>query len=367
MRLKNCPAKIFEECQKYFKLCSIDIHYRMSVSDGVPCESEATCDNSSIDSNISYINVEIKERNLAGLIHIPDIDDTSMGYVFRYVEYYQEDLCWSFTSDSLFLIGGSTCIILRIWEYVDDVSQVVFQSLTIFISVVYLLNSIVDIWWSSRLKRRQKIRNLMTRLWTKEKENLRNNANDTSVSEKNMHPNETKHPQMQSEACFKQAFLQLLKVRKHAAHRRTVFAAIAFGAAALSEVVATFIAFVYGDVDACNWCHAASVHLYIVSATISISGKRTRPWLEQKSCVENHETLEDLGDLLFFLGSVLDGALLDSPWGDYHGKTWAIVSAIFWFLDACLYFFSDVSEACKYGRRHGKINSDTQESTFYLI
>jgi hypothetical protein len=343
---------------------------KVSVSDEVPYNSELSIENSDNTPNLSKVHEEIKERNLAGLIHIPDIDDTSMGYVFSYVEYYQEDLCWSFTSDFLFLIGGSTCITLRIWECSDRLSKELLQSLTIVVSVVYLLNSFVDIWWSNRVKRRQKIRSLMTRLWTKEskeREILQINTKDRCITEKDKNPNVSDHPQVQSDLCYRQLFLQILKFRKHAAHRRTVFAAVAFGTAALSEVVSTIIAFVYGHVNAYFWCHAASVHLYIVSATISISGKRTRPWLAQKSCVENHETLEDLGDLLFFLGSILDGALLDAPWDDHHGNVWAIVSAVFWFLDACFYFFSDVSEACKYGRRFGMISSDTNESSFNLI
>jgi hypothetical protein len=157
------------------------------------------------------------------------------------------------------------------------------------------------------------------------------------------------------------------KWRKHAAHRRTYLAAVTFGLAAFFAVLSvdwyyfpvvlhpssssstsTTTTTTTGDesttarmiIPMDEIANFLSVHLYILNATIAISGKRTRPWFSNAATLHNPETLEDLGDLLFLVGSCVDGILLDGKLDDGHPE-WSIFSSLLWMLDACLYLQSD--------------------------
>jgi len=128
------------------------------------------------------------------------------------------------------------------------------------------------------------------------------------------------------------------RLRKHAAHRRTILAALTFGVAAFLAVMALMD--VAGTSEICNML---SAHVYILSAVIACSGKRTRPWLygDGRAVWHNSETLEDLGDLLFLIGSLVDGILFDLHFDD-DTDGWPILAACLWCLDAFLYLRSDV-------------------------
>ena len=156
------------------------------------------------------------------------------------------------------------------------------------------------------------------------------------------------------------------KMRRHAAHRRTVFAALTFGAAALVGFVAVLIDYSGGKQSQAILYSQISIHLYVVSAVIAVSGKRTRPWLPHSTCVDNHENLEDLGDLFFLFGSVVDVALCDSPFDD-HATSWAIVSSLFWLTDACFYLLSDFVMAYKFIRQRGQPGTLDGKSQFIYM
>lgn len=171
---------------------------------------------------------------------------------------------------------------------------------------------------------------------------------------------------------------------KHAGHRRALCAAFTFGIAALFAVVAATIEELQEEREVREGPGAAeeeanraaenpwplrlmyaSIHFYILSAVISVTGKRERPWfcagqypqllygyhvdLHQptgrplsslRQLLAEPESLEDLGDLFFLVGSFVDGILCDAHIYD-DVSVWGLLSDVLWFLDACLYLRSD--------------------------
>lgn len=182
------------------------------------------------------------------------------------------------------------------------------------------------------------------------------------------------------------------KLRQWAAHRRTALAAATFGLAAGLAVVAALVRNCHASQSTANneddddtatdsqrrsrthsILDACSDHVYILSALISLTGysptknKSTTtttstppnakdlllpppptlsppPPLERSSTstarwYNNNELLEDWGDILFFIGCLMDASLTD-----FRLKNMLclpIVSSFLWLLDGCLYMRSD--------------------------
>ena len=321
---------------------------------------------------------DMSERDLSGIVHLPDIDDTSMTHVFAYVEHYQEDLFWSLTSDSFFVVGGSTYLLLSVWTYVGGIPTIVHKSLTVVVPLVYLINSMVDIMWASRVRRRSKVLSRMKKSWEESIESSNENVASSPPAETKQTKPETGLTTTARNDCsaataspavvdsfWKRAETLFHKIRRHTAHRRTVIAAVTFGLAALTAFIAVVVQYSDGNSDIVKWCNFVSVHMYIVSAVTSVTGKRTRPWLAHRSCLANHESLEDLGDLLFLVGSIVDGFLFDSTFDD-HAVLWTVVSSSFWWLDACFYLLSDLTMAYKFSG-HDRIPGSPDDSSLTLV
>ena len=51
-----------------------------------------------------------------------------MAHVFAYIEHYQEDLFWSFLSDSFFTVGGSIYVLLSCLGLRRSLSYSIVQS-----------------------------------------------------------------------------------------------------------------------------------------------------------------------------------------------------------------------------------------------
>jgi hypothetical protein len=306
----------------------------------------ADCENA---TTFQLLTDDITERDLSGVLQLPDIEDTAMAHVFAYIEHYQEDLFWSLLSDSFFTIGGSIYVIVSLWDYFGYPRTACYKALMLIAPLLYLINSVIDIVWANRVRRRTKVRSSMKKLWEESMQTSGNIVNPKTWA------NADGNPAVQSinlESCWTKVTTLCNKMRRHAAHRRTVFAALTFGAAALVGFVAVLIDYSGGKQALAILYGHVSIHLYVASAVIAVSGKRTRPWLAHSSCVDNHENLEDLGDLFFLFGSVVDAALCDSPFND-HAASWAIVSSLFWLTDACFYLLSDFVMAYKFIRQSG--------------
>lgn len=322
---------------------------------------------------------DTSQRDLSGLLQLPDIDDTSMAHVFAYVEHYQEDLFWSLASDSFFVFGCSIYLLLSVWNYVGGIPTIFYMTLSVLAPLVYLINSVVDIAWASAVRRRSKVLSRMQKLWEEsavssdenvaasslEDSKLTTTGTETTSTTSNDGPGTIKPQQQVVDSFWKRAQAQFHRIRRHAAHRRTVYAALTFGAAALTAFVAVVIQYAGGNIGIANWFSLISVHLYFVSAVTSVTGKRTRPWLAHRSCLANHESLEDLGDLFFLVGSIVDVALRDSTFDD-HTASWTVVSSSFWWLDACFYLLSDVTMAYKFGG-HDRLPGSPDDASLTLV
>lgn len=338
-------------------------------------KSTETADGDS--SSFTLFNEDTTERNLAGLLRLPDIDDTSMAHVFEYMEHYQEDLFWSFLSDSFFMVGGIVYVVLSIWDFLRwDDQTLSYKTCMVMGPLVYLVNSIIDIVWANRVSRREKVRRRMKRLWEEaaamasatEMVDTTGKEVDDSTSSSNTNEEIGAETNVSTLGRWKAAVAErCAKIRRHAAHRRTVLAAITFGLAALAAFVAVIIDY-SGDADESRMvdiCNYISINTYVVSALISVTGKRTRPWLAHRTCLGNHETLEDLGDLFFLIGSLVDGVLCDFDLDDkalYLG----VFSSLLWLLDACFYILSDIVMAEKLGRHYqpGSMGDENDENDF---
>jgi hypothetical protein len=269
----------------------------------------------------------LPQRNLG----LPDIDDTSMIHVLTYVDFYQQDLAWSVLSDSFFLIGGILYITISLWDILGTKNTDKNHAYNVICALapfVYVLNSLVDIQWASHMQQRHRIRRQMTKQWS---ESLVEFFSPFSITE-------TKQNDQES--------LFFGRLRRHAAHRRSLWAALSFGVAALLG----FLSVLYSDNYEMN---SASNHVYIVSAIIALSGKRNRPWLEVSALnIGNNDqyssavsaflvspgALEDVGDLMFLVGSIVDSVLVDF---NFDQDSLSLFSAILWFIDACFYLQAD--------------------------
>mmetsp|Transcript_28334 Transcript_28334/g.35034 ORF Transcript_28334/g.35034 Transcript_28334/m.35034 type:complete len:268 (+) Transcript_28334:107-910(+) len=135
--------------------------------------------------------------------------------------------------------------------------------------------------------------------------------------------------------------VRLFKARKYVAHRRDLYAAVIFAIAAFLAVVdwyndlnnlSFFLRIPYGGL---------SVHLYLASSLIAITGEREKPRKYLCWGFNDSVWLEDMGNLFFLLGSLIDIILWDFHFDD-DVPIWAFISAITWFTDALLYIRSDI-------------------------
>jgi hypothetical protein len=275
---------------------------------------------------------------------LPDVDDQSMTQVFDYIDSYQTDLSWSFLSDSFFIVGGIGYIVTATWDCLRmDSHHWAYHTAEVGAPTVYLFNSVVDMMWAYSIQQRHKVKRRMEDTWRDWRVLL-----DYELAPPVIAPSSETEPQAAVTAAmsFSSGTSWIARARKHAAHRRTMLAAFTFGVAAIFAVASVFVSYFDGKDHATPtslWWEGAldavSVHVYLLSAIVAVSGKRTRPWLSRMS-LRNPETLEDLGDLLFLIGSAVDAALCDMSFDDDQ-PGWPLLSSILWFLDACFYLRAD--------------------------
>jgi hypothetical protein len=257
-------------------------------------------------------------------LHLPDIDDVSMNHVFEYVEHYEQDLFWSFLSDSFFILGGVTYVLLALWDAVwPPEGSRNYYTLDVLAPVIYLFNSSVDMGWAIHAKRRVQAKRAMQESWEGwlKATAKRTKKNDDGGEDSPL------------------GLCRWRRVRKHAAHRRTILAALTFGIAALLGVLV--VALEYADAaHFASSLDTVSAYVYVVSATLSITGKRVRPWFTwtQYSILNDSETLEDFGDLFFLIGCLMDVLAIILKFEEAY---WPLVSSLLWLVDACLYLRSD--------------------------
>jgi hypothetical protein len=260
---------------------------------------------------------------------LPDIDDNSMNHVFEYIEHYEQDIFWSYLSDLVFIAGGLIYVFLALWDVIwppDGIRN--YYTFDVLAPSVYLLNSTIDMEWAGRIKRRDRVKKNMKQGWEDWRFSTASNKD-------------------QSTPIAAETLPWYHRLRKHTAHRRSIMAALTFGIAALFGAGSVLMGYRDSAVGLlwCNKLDSVSDHAYLLSAIITMTGKRIRPWLQTSSIPisNNPEMLEDLGDLLFLLGSLMDAVMGDLNVDDV--PIGCLVSSLLWLTDACFYLRSDVVRA----------------------
>lgn len=124
----------------------------------------------------------------------------------------------------------------------------------------------------------------------------------------------------------------------HKEEMRSFSAALAFGTAGSIDLGATFIK----NADIVANITIVTTHIYLLSAILALRGTSF-------SCPSIPAGLTLTGDLLFAIGSVIDVIIsyLSDPeishFNDLTLAQWWSFSSILWFVDACLYFLSDMT------------------------
>ena len=328
-----------------------------------------TCNNIDDGQRVKRNAIDIPERTKWGpSLSLPDIDDVSMNYTFLYMEHYKVDLLWSMISDFFFILGGISYIVLSGWDYHiyqknisndDDNNNKWYIAVDLIAPTVYLVNSIIDIRWAEAVRLRLLNKQDMTKIWDEARFQLRG----ISFTSSSLSSTFDYSGEVDVQSCC--GCTWCYRIRKYAAHRRTMVAAFCFGIAASLAVIAAVLRnfFVpnfqseYGTVHTISpWVYSAdsildalSDHVYILSAIFSMTGKRHRPWLSTSdpniSLYNDSERLEDLGDLLFLIGSLVDSTLTDLQLK--HLVLLPIFSSVLWMVDGCLYMRSDIVKASK--------------------
>jgi hypothetical protein len=268
--------------------------------------------------------------------YLPDIDDMAMNSVMEYMDYRDHDLYFSFISNSMFIAGGISYVALSLWR-MDK-----YYGLDLIAPLVYFVNAIVDIIWARKVVELGKVKRKLAHGWEEWRvtsgESLANSSADGEpIATPYLDPNLSKKQQQNQQPWYHRLY-------KHTAHRRSHLAAFTFGLAAGFAVCQVLVDwYLPGSEHISDACGRLSVHIYLISAIVCITGKRNRPWFQGFHQLFNSpNALEDLGDVFFLVGSCLDETLMDVTWDDNNADMWALVSALLWLADACFYFRGDV-------------------------
>jgi hypothetical protein len=258
-------------------------------------------------------------RQKVNLLQFDD-DDIDMQFLIK-------DLWWSITSNLFFILGSTVYILSSSWDYISFLfahSTLAYHIFEWAGPTVYLINSAIDIGWATFLQSKNR-------------------------NQRQHQPRD--HHQLGSPSSNKTPILSLMmmnwnKIRKHAAHRRGLLAAVSFGLAAFFGLV-DLAYYYYGNYESTliagsdrGIMDALSIHMYLVSAIFAVTGRRTRPraWT---FTLRHPDNLEDLGDLFFLIGSLVDVVLCDSHFHN-NAAFWPIFASLLWFFDACFYLRSDM-------------------------
>jgi hypothetical protein len=373
------------------------------------CESRASPSTTSSSVPRTILNDEMtllperKPLSQLNTLSLPNINDRSMNHTLLFMEHYKVELLWSIISDILFIIGGISNTVLSIYDYwvyhynATTTITTFHIAIDILSPTIYLMNSVIDIRRAESVRRRLKDKQELTKAWNDARLKFRNTSfnditssycSDPYVDQDNQNDNQT----LQFGNHFGNTWCH--RIRKYAAHRRSLVAAYTFGiAAALAVVLAVCrnsfqnqanynvddIYVNYDDNTGMSWLYRSDIdtmlgvtshQLYIISSIFSITGKRNRPWLapsDPTTCLlDDSGRLQDLGDLLFLIGSLMDASL--TIFNLKHLLLLPIISSIFWMIDGCLYMRSNFVKVTKLLDEENAIasTSDTHPNKFIL-
>jgi hypothetical protein len=277
-----------------------------------------------------------------------------------------DDSLYCILSNILFISGGIFYITASSWDYslyayspenvditiiLTHFTYLLYQTLWIMGPLVYFLNSIVDIKWALRTKRRYRKR--------RDAEKLAN-PSLAGIKESNI---------------LKEIYRQ---IRKNVGSRRTLGAATTFGLGAFCGLVGALLSTraanttlgsdvadtLYTQADKAG---SASVHIYLLSAIV-VLWKPTKAWKNAVTALWNKDgikwyndptSLFTLGDILFGIAAINDTILTDTTLDDGYYSL-PILSAILWTTDALLYTRGDI---CVYRLQAAGVDTTSLSST----
>lgn len=271
------------------------------------------------------VQLALADANSPGPDKVDD-DTSSVSSSDSEVMYGQQldenDWRWSVSSNAFFLVGGIGYVVMAIWDALRwddegfDGSGTAYPVFAVGTPLVYALNSAIDITWAQRIRERNRVKRQLRQ------QRLEQDGEEPTVEQSVMASPKKKK---------KRGKLQ--RFRKHAAHRRELMSAVCFVVASLAAVIDIFVG------ERTGMFFSLSVHAYVLSAVFAITGHRTRAW----TCYldpYNVDSLEDLGDIFFLVGSFVDLILCDFHFDD-DCRYWPIFSSVLWLADACFYLRSD--------------------------
>ena len=211
--------------------------------------------------------------------------------------------------------------------------------------VTYLFNSLIDIHLANRIRRYKKKKKRAISLHLLD-ENINMNINAAFKSEEEQEQEQEQAIHITTTPA-KGKQINKEKVRKFAAHRRELSAAMSFFIAALFSVLSILAEWMGANETSMTILDCISVHTYVISAIIAIVGSRIVTRRNIDTCClslatlnSDADTLETLGDVFFLIGSLVDAVLFDCHFDD-EGVGWPILSSVLWCIDALLYLNSD--------------------------
>eukprot|EP00590_Aulacoseira_subarctica_P006967 CAMPEP_0172419802 /NCGR_PEP_ID=MMETSP1064-20121228/6207_1 /TAXON_ID=202472 /ORGANISM="Aulacoseira subarctica , Strain CCAP 1002/5" /LENGTH=415 /DNA_ID=CAMNT_0013159457 /DNA_START=551 /DNA_END=1798 /DNA_ORIENTATION=+ len=287
------------------------------------------------------------------------------------------DLAWSMLSNRCFMFGASADLVSSVWDVVGAPSashNMIYAIMASLAPFVYLINSVIDVNWAehsslmssdaaeqqqqqhSQHQEPQQIDSPIMHLSTSVQLLQYNTSSSETLrevlSKKEMTPERHFINARRRIKTFSPK-RQLVKVMKRSAHRHEYFSAATFGVAALLSVLDLLLLDFSGSYERTilpgsdrAFFDAWSVHTYLLSAIFAVTRSRHRPW-KFFSWSECPDSLEDIGDVLFFAGSFIDVLLCDFHFDD-DIPFWPVFSALLWFLDACFYVRSDLVTKAAY-------------------
>jgi len=293
-----------------------------------------------------------------------NIDCGSEDYVSHFVEERNEnDVFWSIFSNAFFLGGGLFYIAGSSWDVNLSNSESDPQNMFLYYSVwvlgpfVYLLNSSIDVIWAIRAMQADKKQRGLKRFFITAHEHAANVGCEGDTGRDILLALEKfdKHATSLDEQLIEGARLSgkqgdkmrsnvMSNLRRHFGHRRELSSASTFGAAAIFGT-ASAIGWAAGtmDEDMVNRLELVSIHLYLLSAAFALIGRRQENTVHCTGFwdfFEDAQALENAGDSLFGIASVIDVVLTDFSFDD-DNPWWAVVSAVLWMLDAMFYLRGD--------------------------
>lgn len=298
-----------------------------------------------------------------------------------------DDVQWSFCSNAFFITAGIFYLLATTWDYsiynsnpdveigdaLNTPQRILYEALWLMGPLFYLMNSIVDVRWALKVRKRDVRRKYLERLlvgrglYEGSKEDGGEEAGEGKAGSERMETLEVdqhsspiqtnKKPKRRLRKKLSHSSKKLIRrMSKHMGHRRDLAAASTFGIAAALSVLGCVCYLIslnenYQVVNGsgntmvdsdtlASWAgelESASIHMYLVSAVFALwqnpckkSPVRTTtnaavagidysiPWFQRVIVqpLNDVESMEYVGDLFFGVASVVDVILEDSSLDD---------------------------------------------------